>query len=343
MSEIGKYQEALDELNNSSDHPTAFGMHSNADITFRTKQCNELLNTVIDMQPKESAASAGGPTREEIVMQHSVKFLSSMPPLFEKLRVRKGLEKLSGSAAVQQPLTIHLKQEIDRMQRVLELTQSTLQNLQLAIAGTVIMTPDLIDTLNCMFDARVPLKWLSSSWKSPTIGLWFENLLQRTAELTGWLYNGRPKAYWLSGYFNPQGFLTAVRQEVTRKHAGWSLDDVSLATEVRPYDKDDLEKKQDQKEEEGVHVWGLFLEGAAWDRKASKLVDAPPKKLHWQIPCMFITAKKSDRSEATTYRCPCYTIPARTGLYFVFTASIRSEEPEWYWVLRGVALLCSKD
>ena len=42
MSEIGKYQEALDELNNSSDHPTAFGMHSNADITFRTKQCNEM-------------------------------------------------------------------------------------------------------------------------------------------------------------------------------------------------------------------------------------------------------------------------------------------------------------
>lgn len=344
VSEMSMYQDALDELTQDCDHPVAFGMHSNADITFRTKQSTDLLNTIVDMQPKESAA-AGGPSREEQVFQQSVKFLQSMPAIFDKQGVRRALEKLAGGPnTVQQPLTIHLKQEIDRMQVVLKLTKSTLQNLQLAISGTVIMTPDLIDTLNCIFDARVPTKWLAKSWKSPTIGLWFDNLVKRTTELSTWLNSGRPKSYWLTGYFNPQGFLTAVQQEVTRKHSGWSLDDITLVTEITAWEKEEVEKKGNP-EVEGVYIWGLFLEGAAWDKKIGKLADAPPKKLSWQIPCMFITAKKTTREQSggAVYRCPCYTIPDRTGLNYVFTATIKSEEPEWYWVLRGVALLCSKD
>merc|ERR1712159_69045 len=189
--------------------------------------------------------------------------------------------------------------------------------------------------------------WLAKSWKSPTIGLWFDNLVNRTKELSTWLNTGRPKTYWLTGFFNPQGFLTAVQQEVTRKHQGWSLDDISISTEVTSWEKDDVERNSKSGQEvEGVYVWALFLEGAAWDKKMSRLVDAPPKKLAWQIPCMFITAKKNQRDQLAggVYRCPCYIIPTRTGPNnFVFTATIKSEEPEWYWVLRGVALLCSKD
>jgi hypothetical protein len=56
--------------------------------------------------------------------------------------------------SVQAPsVIVHLKQEIDRMQIIINLTRST---LELAIAGTVIMTPDLINALNTTFDARVP-------------------------------------------------------------------------------------------------------------------------------------------------------------------------------------------
>lgn len=58
-----------------------------------------------------------------------------------------------------QPLNIFLRQEIDRMQRVISLVRSTLVDLKLAIDGTIIMSENLRDTLDNMYDARVPNNW----------------------------------------------------------------------------------------------------------------------------------------------------------------------------------------
>lgn len=57
------------------------------------------------------------------------------------------------------PLNIFLKQEIDRMQRVLTAVRTTLTDLKLAIDGTIIMSENLRDALDNMFDARVPTLW----------------------------------------------------------------------------------------------------------------------------------------------------------------------------------------
>ena len=43
-----------------------FGMHGNADLTFRTKQTKEVLNTIITVQPKDGGAGAGGMSREQV-------------------------------------------------------------------------------------------------------------------------------------------------------------------------------------------------------------------------------------------------------------------------------------
>ena len=57
------------------------------------------------------------------------------------------------------PLNIFLRQEIDRMQRVITLVRVTLMDLKLAIDGTIIMSENLRDALDNMFDARVPNNW----------------------------------------------------------------------------------------------------------------------------------------------------------------------------------------
>ena len=58
-----------------------------------------------------------------------------------------------------QPLNIFLRQEIDRMQKVISIVRSTLMDLKLAIDGTIIMSENLRDALDNIFDARVPNTW----------------------------------------------------------------------------------------------------------------------------------------------------------------------------------------
>jgi dynein heavy chain len=77
----------------------------------------------------------------------------------------------------------------------------------------------------------------------------------------------------MTGFFNPQGFLTAMRQEVTRMHKGWALDSVTLANDVTKNNFEDINEGP----KEGVYVHGLFLDGANWDRKNNCLADPLPK------------------------------------------------------------------
>ncbi|XP_037302885.1 dynein heavy chain 8, axonemal-like [Manduca sexta] len=82
------------------------------------------------------------------------------------------------------------------------------------------MSQGLRESLDAMYDARIPQKWLKVSWESATLGFWYTELLEREQQYRIWLRNGRPYAFWMTGFFNPQGFLTAMRQEVTRSHKG---------------------------------------------------------------------------------------------------------------------------
>ena len=74
----------------------------------------------------------------------------------------------------------------------------------LAWAGTIALSRGLADSLEALFNARIPADWLAKSWEAASLGSWFTGLLQRHDQLAKWLANGRPKSYWLTGFFNPQ-------------------------------------------------------------------------------------------------------------------------------------------
>ena len=102
------------------------------------------------------------------------------------------------------------------------MVRSLLSSLKLAIAGTVVMSSELAEGLDALFLARVPTTWTKTSQLLvPTLGVWFTNIISRAEQLTAWLRGGRPNCFWLSGFFNPQGFLTANRQEVHTCDAAW--------------------------------------------------------------------------------------------------------------------------
>jgi len=71
------------------------------------------------------------------------------------LQVKDRLKKMGHL----QPLNIFLRQEIDRMQRVVTVVRNTLSDLKLAIDGTIIMSENLRDALDSMYDARIPATW----------------------------------------------------------------------------------------------------------------------------------------------------------------------------------------
>jgi dynein heavy chain len=177
----------------------------------------------MSIQPKDSNTGSGE-TREDVVKRLCNDFLSKLPEDFDKNKTKASIFKQGGM----KPLNIFLGQEVDRMQVVLKITRETLSDLKLAIDGTIIMSSQLQQALDSLYDARVPDFWIKSSWQSVTLGLWFTELIGRYQQFHTWVFDGRPNVYWLSGFFNPQGFLTAIRQEITRAHTGWALDNVKV-------------------------------------------------------------------------------------------------------------------
>lgn len=148
-----EYRNAIDTLP-LNDSPEAFGLHPNADITYQTNTAAEILSTIVSIQPKDSGGG-GGETRESVVYKLCDDMLEKLPEDYIPHEVKAALAK----ADALQPLNIFLKQEVDRMQRVISTVRSTLKDLKLAIDGTIIMNENLRDALDNMFDARVPAFW----------------------------------------------------------------------------------------------------------------------------------------------------------------------------------------
>jgi len=63
-----------------------------------------------------------------------------------------------------------------------------LLDLKLAVEGTIIMSPDLRQAMDAMYDARVPQVWKQISWESSTLGFWFTEFLERNAQFQRWCY-----------------------------------------------------------------------------------------------------------------------------------------------------------
>ncbi|KAH8056491.1 dynein light chain binding protein [Aureococcus anophagefferens] len=354
-TEIAPYR-AFVESFPEIDSPEVFGLHPNAELTFRIKLCikevNELITTLAETQPKGGGGGGGGESREDIVQHKARELLDRLPADYVEDDYKAKINKLGGLSV---PLNIFLFQEIQRLQNVIAKVRFQLTQLQLAIKGEVVMTGELQEALDKIADASAPRTWIYTvtgdefSWILPTLGLWFSSLMARDDQSRTWLNSGRPPCYWLTGFFNPTGFLTAMKQEVTRKHKSdkWALDDVVYRTEVTQLERVEQVRSQPP---EGVYLHGMFLDGAAFDKKESLLVESEPKKLFVSLPILFVSGLIKDESYKRRkelfgahgpYECPVYKYRPRTDRFFIFFVTLKctTEKNAKHWTLRGTALL----
>lgn len=145
-----------------------------------------------------------------------------------------------------------------------------------------------------------------------------------------------PHVTFLNRLFNPQSFLTAVKQVYAREKQQ-ELNRLVIQTDVlkKIYWEPDL-----QPVKEGAYIFGLQVEGARWDAAVGQLEESRPKKQFSVVPvvnvrAILITDGKEDKS---VYQCPVYKTCMR-GATFVFTAQMKTKLPAQKWVLAGVALI----
>lgn len=94
------------------------------------------------------------------------------------------------------------------------------------------ITADMEDLGNALFLDDVPESWTRRAYPSMSgLAAWFVDLLLRIKELESWTSDFcLPNVVWLSGFFNPQSFLTAIEQSMARKNE-WPLDKMALQVE----------------------------------------------------------------------------------------------------------------
>merc|ERR1712167_259857 len=135
-----------------------------------------------------------------------------------------------------------------------------------------------------VFDQRVPDVWTPRSYPSlKPLNAWFKDLVQRLDFLINWVDNGVPQAFWISGFFFPQGFLTACLQNYARKMT-FPIDTVAFSFVL----KDETSDQLTEKPEDGCYIYGMFLEGARYDPAVKSLVDPRPKELFSVMPPIYM-------------------------------------------------------
>ncbi|XP_053218034.1 dynein axonemal heavy chain 2 isoform X2 [Podarcis raffonei] len=335
---IASYKEYISLLP-GMDPPEAFGQHPNADVASQITEARTLFETLLSLQPQTTPTGVAGQSREDKVLELSADVRSKIP---EEIDYEGTCKVLSGDPS---PLNVVLLQEIQRYNSLLQVINASLVELEKGIQGLVVMSTDLEEIFNCIFDARVPPMWERAYPSQKPLAAWTRDLGQRVEQFTRWATTAHPPVlFWLSGFTFPTGFLTAVLQAAARLN-NISVDTLSWEFIVSTVDDNNLVYPP----KEGVWVRGLYLEGAGWDKKNSCLMDAEPMQLVCPIPTIhFKPVENKKKSGKGMYACPCYYYPNRAGTAgrpsFVIGIDLRSGTmPSDHWIKRGTALLMSLD
>ena len=208
-----------------NDMPEIFGLHENANITFANNETSDLLGCIIATGGGGKSAVAGN--RDKIIEDLASEILHKIPSPIDIEAVARKYPVL-----YEESMNTVLIQEVIRFNNLLNAIQSSLRDLLKALKGLVVMSEALERMAGSMFLNQVPAQWTAKAYPSlKPLASWVTDLLARVDFIHKWIEHGVPPAFWISGFFFPQAFLTGALQNFARKYSV-SIDTISFEFEV---------------------------------------------------------------------------------------------------------------
>merc|ERR1711865_115522 len=311
--------------------PIAFGLHPNAEINFRTQQSEELFLTILELQPHEDGDGVESESPQDAAYNILVDVVDKFQDKYYDL------EEISNLVDEIGPYQNVFLQECDAFNKLLAEIIRSLNELSLGFAGELTMSEPMDQLMQSLFLDRVPAIWTKLAWPSQrSLGGWLANVSDRLTQIDEWTQNPLeiPRVTWLSGFVNPQAFLTAI-QQVTAQSNQWELDKLAVATEVTKNTADDCHAPS----RDGAYICGFSLQGARWNKDKLHVDKAKPKEMFCPMPVINCKAINVDKTERLgIYECPVYKTEQR-GPTFVFNAQLKTKSPPARWVMAGVAMI----
>ncbi|XP_069101059.1 dynein axonemal heavy chain 12-like isoform X1 [Argopecten irradians] len=321
--------------------PEVFGMHENVDISKELQDTTLLFDSVL--LTKGRGSGGGGGDTDTSLYNMAAGIINKLPKMYD---IEEATKKYP--VVYNESMNTVLVQEMERFNRLLSIISSSLINLQKAIKGLVVMSSELEALAASLLIGKLPAMWAKRSYPSlKPLGSYIVDFLERLKFLQKWYDEGKPPTFWVSGFFFTQAFLTGAMQNFARKY--------TLPIDILAYDFEVLSVDytlMDEPPEDGVYVYGLFCDGARWDKNKSVIVEQLPKILNEALPVMWLKPKKKDEvKEGDRYKCPVYKTSARRGVLsttghstnFVLSVLLNTDNTKEHWVKRGLALLCQLD
>lgn len=189
------YIEFIMEKVPMNDLTEVFGLHDNADITSAINATDTILGTALSLQPR--ATSSGGKSQDEVLAETCQEIIDKLPKVLDYERAQRKHPVL-----YEESMNTVLHQEILRFNRLLGVISGSLKNIQLAIKGEVVMSSELEEVGNALFDNKIPGTWSKRSYPSlKPLASYIVDFVERLAFVAKWIEEGKPPNFWISGFF----------------------------------------------------------------------------------------------------------------------------------------------